>query len=140
MENVIKIPCREGMVERVNKTLDRLKDKGFSAIFNGNDFDIIDDNGRCLNSDWGINFYSLEEYSLLEHYFTIGEKVIITNTRTKKDRNEIYVDHKHENGRTGIIKRVAVGEAYGVGECLMFEIEIEKRYISDYIAGDFEPI
>ena len=138
MDNIIKIPCREDMFERINQALKRLEERGFSAIFNGNNFDLIDDSGRCLNSDSGIDFYSLEEYSLLDHYFTIGDKVIITNTRTKKERNEIYADSKYENGRTGIIKIVTVGEAYGVGECLMFEIEIEERYTSYYIAGDFE--
>lgn len=140
MDNIIKIQCREDIVERINQTLKRLEEKGFSGIFNGNNFDLIDNQGKCLNSEYGIDFYGLEEYSLLKHYFTIGEKVVITNTRTKKDRNEIYNDHKYENGRKGIIKEVTVGEAYGIGECLMFEIEIEERYISDYIAGDFELI
>ena len=131
MDNIIKIQCREDIVERINQTLKRLEEKGFSGIFNGNNFDLIDNQGKCLNSEYGIDFYGLEEYS---------EKVVITNTRTKKDRNEIYNDHKYENGRKGIIKEVTVGEAYGIGECLMFEIEIEERYISDYIAGDFELI
>lgn len=138
MESIIKIPCKENMIARINQTLERLRKRGFSAVFNGNNFDIIDSTGKCLNSEYGIDFNVLEEYSLLEHYFIIGEKIIITNTRTKKERCEIYDEHKHENGRRGIIEQVAVGNAYGIGECLLFSIRIEDRYTSDYISGDFE--
>ncbi len=140
MENIVNIPCRRNMVDRINQTLERLKGKGFNAVFNGNNFDIFDSKGRCLNSEYGIDFNVLEEYSLLDHFFTVGEEIIITHARTKKEVPEIYDDCKHENGKKGIIYKIATGEAYGIGECLMFAIEVENKYISDYISGDFELI
>lgn len=136
------------MVERINQTLERLKRKGFNGIFNGNNFDLIDNQGRCLNSDWGIDFDSLEEYSLLEHYFTIGEKVIITNTRSKTELQEWFEDEEdditYREGSIGFIDKVACGEAAGIGCSLLFDIRIQKDkdeyYIDCLIPGDFEYI
>lgn len=145
MENFIKISCREGMVERINQTLERLNNKGFNAIFNGNNFDLIDDKGRCLDSEWGIDFDLLEEYSLLEHYFTIGEKVVITNTRSKTELSEWLDDDDdlaYREGAIGFIKEVASGDACGIGRSILFDIEIkrdeEDEYIDCLIPGDFE--
>ncbi len=140
MKNTINIPCRENMVDRINQTLERLKSKGFSAVFNGTNFDIIDSKGKCLNSDWGIDFNALEEYSLLDYLFTVGEEIIITHARTKKEVPEIYDECKYENGKKGVICSITVGEAYGIGECLLFDIKVEDKYTSDYISGDFELI
>ena len=143
-DNIIKLPCSNKIAHQIYGVLERLQDKGFNAIFNGHNFDLIDDKGRCLNSEWGIDFELLEEYSLLEHYFTIGEKVVITNTRSKTDLSEWLDDDDdlaYREGAIGFIKEVASGDACGIGRSILFKIEITEdgeRYTDCFIPGDFE--
>ena len=90
---------------------------------------------------FGIHLDQLEEYSLLEHYFTIGEKVEITAERTRMIRPEIYDTYKKEIGDIGMIEEITFGSAYGLGESLLFNIRnFNKEWVKSYIPGDFKAI
>lgn len=139
-EKIINLPCREDIYYTAKETIDRINSKGFKVLFNGNNFDLFD-NAKCLISSryYGIDLDELKEYSLLEHYFTIGEKVKITMDRTKKERQDIYEDYKDEVGVIGIIEEITSGEAHGIGRCLLFDIRSigKNQIVSSYISGDF---
>lgn len=108
---------------KTRKAIKRLKDKGFKILFNGENFDLIDSDGHLLTcTGSGINLDPLVEYSLLEHYFTIGEKVEITAEKTRMIVPEIYDTYKKEIGDIGMIEEITFGSAYGLGESLLFNI------------------
>ena len=141
-EKILKLACKKNVYYKTRKAIKRLKDKGFKILFNGENFDLIDSDGHLLtNYGSGINLDQLVEYSLLEHYFTIGEKVEITAERTRMIVPEIYDTYKHEIGDIGIIEGITFGSAYGLGESLLFNIRnFNKEWMKSYIPGDFKAI
>lgn len=144
-DNIVKLPCSSKIAHQIHGVLERLQDQGFSAVFNGHNFDIIDNHGKCLNDKYGIDYDLLEEYSMLDHYFAIGEKVKITYERTKEDRleaNEYDEDEgrKDKNGMIGIVTRVCNGDSVYVGRTLLFDINTEDGYIDLFVPGDFEAV
>lgn len=80
--------------------------------------------------------------TLLEHYFTIGEKVEITAERTRMIVPEIYDTYKNEIGDIGTIEKITFGSAYGFkGYSLLFNIRnSNKEWTKSYISGDFKAI
>lgn len=142
-EKILKLACKKNVYYKTRKAIKRLKDKGFKILFNGENFDLIDSDGHLLtNYGSGINLDQLVEYSLLEHYFTIGEKVEITAERTRMIVPEIYNTYKHEIGDIGIIEGITFGSTYGSEkEVLLFDIRnSNKEWVKSYISGDFKVI
>lgn len=144
-DNIIKLPCSNKIAHQIYGVLERLQNKGFNAVFNGHNFDIIDNQDKCLNNGYGIDFDLLEEYSMLDHYFAIGEKVKITYGRTKEERLEENKYDEDEgimdkNGMIGIVTRVCNGDSVYVGRTLLFNIETEDGYIDLFVPGDFEAV
>lgn len=144
MKNTITIPCKDNIVDRVKRTLEKLEDKGFSAVFNGDNFDLIDDKGKCLSDEGGMDLISLEEYTALNYFFSVGEKVQITHERTEIEAPEIYDEISYNIGTIGFIESVSHGEAYGVDDHILFNIRIKDKhvgwYTECYIWGDFKLI
>ncbi len=144
-DNIIKLPCSSKIAHQVYGVLERLDDQGFSAVFNGHNFDIIDNHGKCLNNEYGIDFDLLEEYSMLSHYFALGEKVKITYERTKEDRIEESKYDEDEGrmdkkGMYGVVIRVCNGDSFYVGRTLLFDIETEDGHTDCFVPGDFESV
>ena len=141
-EKILKLYCKKNVYYKTRKTIKRLRDRDFKVLFNGENFELIDSNGHLVSSEYGLNLDQLVEYSLLEHYFTIGEQVEITAERTKKIRPEIYDTYKNEIGDVGTIEGVTLGTAEGIGaEVLLFNIRnSNKKWTKSYISGDFKAI
>lgn len=141
-EKILKLYCKKNVYYKTRKAIKRLKDRDFKVLFNGENFDLIDSNGHLISGEYGLNLDQLVEYSLLEHYFTIGEQVEITAERTKKIIPEIYDTYKNEIGDVGTIKEVSLGTAEGIrAEVLLFNIRNHnKDWTKSYISGDFKSI
>lgn len=139
-----KIPCKKNIAVHINEVLKRLETKGFHAIFNGNNFDIIDNNGKCISDKYGVAFKDLKEYSQSTYFPTIGDRVKITFSRTENIYPEWLLDEDFDywsKGKTGIVKGITHGTSSELGECMLFNILIKDGddfYTDCFILGDFE--